>query len=115
MPAELPPHLTLSFDTPPPHVLSEPTNPADKAKLLVYGDRGKVYGHPRENFARIAAYWSAHKGILFTPEDVAVMMVAVKLARLAETPGHADSVVDGIGYLLTYDMLKEGGSDESTE
>lgn len=92
---------------PVPEILDEPKNPADKAKMLVYGTRGKVYGHPKENFARIAAYWKAHKGVDFSCEDVAIMMVLVKMARLAETPNHADSIVDGIGYLLTYDMLQE--------
>jgi hypothetical protein len=33
-----------------------------------------------------------------TPEQVALCMVAVKLSRLVETPGHYDSYVDICGY-----------------
>ena len=36
------------------------------------------------------------------PHDVYKCMIAVKLARLIETPDHLDSVVDIIGYAALY-------------
>ena len=71
--------------------------------------REVAYGSPRENFDRIAAIWQIvlssrlRDGEAVNATDVALMMVAVKLARLVETPDHADSAIDLAGYaaLLT--------------
>lgn len=63
--------------------------------------RGADYGDARENFERIAALWEVYcrdLGRPFAPADVAAMMALVKLSRLAESPGHADSWVDLAGY-----------------
>ena len=80
----------------------------DRAKNIVTGARRASYGKPEDNFACIAALWqtyldrrtSAGKLGVFeiTPADVAVMMVLMKTARLAETPGHEDSWQDIAGY-----------------
>jgi Domain of unknown function (DUF4406)/Domain of unknown function (DUF6378) len=82
----------------------------DEAKRLVYGDRGDTYDHPADNFRRIARLWEGIKDIPFTEQDVALMMVCVKLAR--EAFNHKrDNLVDGIGYWLTLDRVykrKEG-------
>ena len=67
-------------------------------------DREGDYGSPRKNFERIAALWNVIlAGKLghdyeISAADVAMMMVAVKLARLIETPDHDDSAVDLAGY-----------------
>ena len=62
-------------------------------------ERGSTYGDAFVNHERIAAFWRV---ILekpnIKPEQVAQCMVAVKLARLVETPGHYDSYVDICGY-----------------
>lgn len=78
-----------------------------EAKRLVYGDRAKTYGHPRGDFDRVAKMWSAILDCEVTAEQVAIMMVAFKLARLTQTPGHHDSQVDTIGYMLCLSRLQE--------
>lgn len=75
----------------------------------VVGGRGKSYGTPEDNFARIARLWTAHlenrHGDLVhrpTPildaQDVSMMMALMKIARLANDPNHHDSWVDVAGY-----------------
>ncbi|MFI8412826.1 DUF6378 domain-containing protein [Paeniglutamicibacter gangotriensis] len=73
------------------------------AEELINGDRAATYGDPAENFGRIADLWNAQFGhklsAKFTATDVALALVHLKLSRLAVTPDHADSWVDGCGYL----------------
>ena len=66
--------------------------------------RGEHYGPPKENFQRIADFWSVYlkgklkEGEAITPLDHALMMDLVKTARLMETPQHWDSFLDKCGY-----------------
>jgi hypothetical protein len=86
----------------------------DEAKTIVTGARRQSYGQPENNFQCIAELWTTYllrreamknpseapvmnRGIL-TPTDVAVLMILMKCARLAETPDHHDSAVDIAGY-----------------
>lgn len=69
-----------------------------KASDLVNGNREADYGHPAENFQRIADLWTTLFGRAFTREDVALAMTAVKMARLATSPTHEDSWIDICGY-----------------
>lgn len=74
-----------------------------EAEELIFGQREQDYGHPRGNFADIAGLWNIFlerrpPGPL-SPSDVCAMMALLKMARLARTPGHRDSLVDAIGYL----------------
>lgn len=73
------------------------------ADELINGDRAATYGDPAENFGRIAQLWNAQFGhklsAKFTASDVALALVHLKLSRLAVTPDHADSWIDGCGYL----------------
>ena len=78
-----------------------------QADKLVNGDRQKAYDHPKKNFQRIADLWSAYlkgrEGDL-RPEDVAQMLILLKVAR--EMFKHKDdNVVDGIGYFLCLDKI----------
>lgn len=90
-----------------------------KAEEIVTGDREKTYGSPRKNLDTIAAYWTAHlkaRNILtplssLTFEDVALMMAALKLARLANDPTHEDSLVDACGYLRLLDRCQQNLKD----
>jgi hypothetical protein len=84
---------------------------ADEAKSIVAGSRRKAYGSPERNFSRIATLWNAHLtnlGIIdgvsrrLHPEDVSMLMLLMKMARLTETVDHRDSIVDLTGYALTY-------------
>lgn len=99
--AFLNPDLSDNFyvpDTPRASVLAE-------ASELVHGERNANYGTPTENFERTAALWNAqlgHKlveGQAFTPQDVAMLMVQLKMARLVTSPGKRDHYVDAAGYL----------------
>ncbi len=77
-----------------------------RAKLLeavkgaVCRDRQNTYGDAEDNFAVIADLWTTYKGVPFTPEDVAVLMLLVKVARLKSSPGHLDNWVDAAGYAV---------------
>lgn len=67
--------------------------------------RGERYGHPTENFARIAHLWEPILGMKPTREQVGLCMIALKLARLIETPDDPDSIADIAGYAATLDLL----------
>jgi len=72
----------------------------DEAKETV-ANRGEDYGEVWLNHERIATMWSTILATEVRAEQVAMMMVAVKLARLMETPDHRDSWVDIAGYAWT--------------
>jgi len=88
----------------------------DQAKAIIYGDREKTYGEPGKNLRLIAGYWTEHLNSRFgeeglptvslTPDDVCIMMVALKLARLANDPTHRDSQVDAGGYLALMERIQ---------
>lgn len=69
-------------------------------------DRGGNYGPPEENFANIAAFWrawvKARHGVELPLDaaDVGMMSALIKVARLAQTPDHEDSGLDGGIYVL---------------
>jgi len=73
------------------------TSLSDEAKTIVAGDRAQDYGDATESFKRIAALWTAWKGVEFTPWDVAQMMILLKVSR-AKTSRKRDTLVDIIGY-----------------
>ena len=60
--------------------------------------RGAHYGTPAENFERIAVLWTALLGHEVSAAQVAMMMAAVKMARLCADEKHMDSWVDIAGY-----------------
>ncbi|AIW02951.1 phosphofructokinase [Mycobacterium phage Malec] len=70
-----------------------------KAEEIINGQRALDYGDARENHERIAGLWNSYKrDTEFTPEDVAVMMILLKIARFMENGYHEDTVVDIAGY-----------------
>lgn len=69
-----------------------------EAEKCVCGHREQDYGTPEDNFSRIAEFWATYKGVEFSPIDVAIMMALLKVARIANNPGHMDNYVDGCGY-----------------
>lgn len=71
----------------------------DTAKTYVNVDRASTHGDAESNFALIAAYWTAHLDAYVGPDDVAIMMTLLKLARAKSNPEHADNWIDGCGYL----------------
>lgn len=85
-----------------------------EASEIIYGDREQTYGHPSKNLDVIADMWNAYmKGritaedYLLNAQDVALMMVLLKIARLANTPNHHDSLVDSVGYLALIERCSE--------
>lgn len=78
------------------------TTPIDRRKLLELTggalQRGTGYGEPSEHFTRTAELWSSLLGWPVKPTDVALCLVALKLARIVACPGHVDSWVDVAGY-----------------
>lgn len=75
------------------------------AQFCVCGEREKSYGSPENSFAAIADHWSVYLrriGYLLppqelTPEDVAIMMILLKVARQTGR-GKVDNWIDIAGY-----------------
>ena len=77
-----------------------------EAHRIVTGHRQDSYNHPLDNFTGIARLWSAHLNATVTAEDVALMMILLKIAR--EGFKHSrDNVVDIAGYAQCLDMVVE--------
>ena len=72
----------------------------DTAKEYVTKDRAADHGDMEDNFRTIASYWNTHLGIDFIePQDVAVMMTMLKLARIRQNEKHLDNWIDACGYM----------------
>lgn len=69
----------------------------DRAKEIITVDRNNQYGEPEDSFQTIAELWTAFFGLKFTNEDVAIMMILMKVARMKHQM-KADSIIDVIGY-----------------
>lgn len=88
----------------------------NEAHKLTHGDRDKNYGSPLLNHQRIAAIWSVILEQDVRPDQVALCMAGVKLARLVETPDHTDSFVDGAAYFaIAGEIAKETISSHETD
>lgn len=75
------------------------------AHRLVYGDRQVAYAHPAHDYGRVVDIFRAITGIELSPEEGALFMKSVKLARIAygleqqHPPAlMRDSIVDDAGY-----------------
>ncbi|AKL88392.1 hypothetical protein BH789_gp111 [Gordonia phage GMA6] len=90
----------------------------DTAKELVCGQRADDYGDAKENFDRIARLWAPLLGVdEVTPQQVALCLAALKMARLVTSPNHEDSWVDLAGYAalggdVALDTVRLPGSAE---
>jgi len=61
--------------------------------------RPDSYGSPKTNFQDIARLWnSVQFASVYEPENVALFMILVKVARLMNDPSHEDSWIDIAGY-----------------
>jgi hypothetical protein len=67
----------------------------NEAIQLTGGDRLEDYGDPVETHQRIADMFNAATGHRVTAQQVAIMHVCTKLARIATSPEKMDSYVDG--------------------
>ena len=88
-----------------------------EANKIINGERQNSYGDPEGCFEDIMNLWNAYLYIRFNKdksilkEDVAIMMVLLKIAR--ELHNHKrDNLVDAVGYLAIANEIIEGDSDE---
>jgi hypothetical protein len=82
-----------------PHVMGRAAV-LDTAKDYVTRDRAADHGDMEDNFRTIASYWNTHLGIDFIePQDVAVMMTMLKIARIRQNEKHLDNWIDACGYM----------------
>jgi hypothetical protein len=86
----------------------------NNATALVH-ERGVVYGHAIYNMERIAKSVSAYIDYPIMPHDVPIINVLQKISRLAESPGHADSIVDICAYMAIYQLCIEAEKDGEFE
>jgi len=93
-----------------------------EAARIISGERDVQYGGPEENFERIAKIWGVILNVKITREDVAMMMVGLKVARYASKSGYQpDTWIDVAGYagcgyevgLLEAEKIKETASPEA--
>ena len=84
-----------------------------EANGLVNGDRQAAYGSPRASYEAQAKVWT---GILYdklkadlTPEDVVLLLAAMKLRREAHKPKR-DNRIDVHGYMLVLAHVIEGAN-----
>jgi hypothetical protein len=93
-------------------VRSSSSDILDEAHKIIYGDREETYGDPGVNLRRIANFWNSYlinKGMAddsfeITSEDVAMMMVLLKIAR-QQHQYKADNLVDAAGYLALVERI----------
>lgn len=80
----------------------------EEAKRCVCGQREQDYGSPENNFRLIASLWEPYirtrcvgngADVSINPEDVAMLMALLKIARICTGTGTADSFVDCCGYM----------------
>lgn len=70
-----------------------------EAAKIVTQDRNATYGDPEINFTRTAKIWSVILGQNITNEQVAMMMIGLKMARFAQGSGfQPDTWIDIAGY-----------------
>lgn len=65
---------------------------------LTGGDRAKTHGDKVANHNNIATLWSAFLGVPITAQQVALMMVLLKVARTKAGTHNPDDYVDMAGY-----------------
>jgi hypothetical protein len=82
------------------------------AAATIAGPREQEYGSKLQNFTQIAMMVQGYLApkllpdSRITPEDIAMIMIIVKMARLAKSPDHKDSILDVAGYAGCFDELQ---------
>jgi len=70
----------------------------ESASKCVSKDRALTHGDVEDNFASIAAIWSARLGVTIRPDQVAIMLIDLKTVRAWGNPSHYDNWIDMAGY-----------------
>ena len=83
----------------------------EEAKMLINGPRAEQYGSALFNHERIATIWNVllQRRLLskITPEEVTMMMIGLKLARLSQDADQNDTWIDIIGYAALGGEIKD--------
>jgi len=83
----------------------KPLEQYDAITKVVTDERGKIYGHPAEDFSHVTALVGALPEC-YDPRFKHIMyMICVKMCRAARTPTHIDSWADIAGYARTAAMI----------
>lgn len=77
-----------------------------EAMEATQGPRAAAYGPPRQNWDRTADIATAITGYQMDASTCCKVAIAMKLARLIETPKHRDSIVDLAGYAWVLSELE---------
>lgn len=107
----IPPPRIPPFTTIPPftgYANQEKKTILKRADALINGQRANDYGQVTENFTRIAKIWSEIAGVALSTEQVALMMIGMKMARLIDNTSHEDSWLDIAGYVGCWEKVKNG-------
>jgi|DEB0MinimDraft_6_1074348.scaffolds.fasta_scaffold267914_1 hypothetical protein len=76
----------------------------------IVGDRTATHGPPELTIQRIALLWGAYLNIEVKPEEVAQMMLLVKIARARQ--GYSrDHYLDALGYTLIAESMARPWSE----
>ena len=71
------------------------------------GDRANSYGHVSDSFWRTAHLWSAYQGSEYTAQDVGVLMLLLKVSRMAAPDGGTDDTfTDACAYAALANEVK---------
>lgn len=73
----------------------------------IFVERGKQYGSIEKSFGNAANFTTFLTKSETEDWEVAMQMLGVKLARIANDPSHRDSYVDAINYLCIAFALAE--------
>ena len=88
-----------------------------KARDLVTGDRNETHGDAFQNHAEIAEFWNIYLDKKLQPmasitaEDVALMMVLMKISRNNQgKKSNIDNFIDMCGYAAIAGEINDSGS-----
>ena len=88
-----------------------------KARDLVTGDRNETHGDAFQNHAEIAEFWNIYLDKKLQPmasitaEDVALMMVLLKISRNTQgKKNNLDNFIDMCGYAAIAGEINDTGS-----
>lgn len=77
----------------------------ESAQVIVCNDREAQYGKPEDNFKLIGKLWGAYLSASMenpirniSPDEVAMMMALLKIARIATGARKDDNYIDLAGY-----------------
>lgn len=99
------------------HGKQKPQSALTEAMQVAGKDRSRDYGHPLDNHERIARLWNAYldnRGkplATLQPEEVAWMMILLKVAREQQTPKR-DNLVDTCGYVRCIELMQEKRAEQ---